>query len=58
MNECLIGDTSVYVMRDGHDFHVVLQIGVDEFDITETVLMNEAVEDAIMSLEAMKEKPI
>ncbi len=56
MKECLIGDTSVYVMRDGHDFHVVLQIGTDEFDITDTVLMNEAVENAIMSLEAMGEK--
>ncbi len=56
MKECLIGDTSVYVMRDGDDFHVMLRIGADKFDISDLVLLNDEVENAIMSLEAMGDK--
>ena len=56
MNECLVSDTSVYIMRDGDDFHVMVRIGADKFDITELVLLNDEVENAIMSLEAMGDK--
>lgn len=50
----LLSDTDVSVHTDGDSTHVMLRIGVVEYDISEIVFADQAVEDAINTLEAMK----
>ena len=54
MNEVIISDVHVQVTNDAGVFHVMLLIGNNIYDISEMTASDEAVADAVMSLEAMK----
>jgi len=55
MEVAVISDMDLQVQNDNGIKHVMLRIGPNVYDITEMVFMDELVEAAIVSLEAMEE---
>ena len=49
----LVTDMDVFVLRDQEIYHVMLRIADNDYDITELVYDNLAVQAAIESLESM-----
>ena len=54
----LVTDMDVFVLRDQEIYHVMLRIADNDYDITELVYDNLAVQAAIESLESMSTRAI
>ena len=50
----LVTDMDVFVFRDQEIYHVMLRIGDNDYDITELVYDNLAVQAAIESLKSIR----
>lgn len=50
----LVTDMDVFVLRDQEIYHVMLRIGDNDYDITELVYDNLAVQAAIESLKSIR----